>query len=143
MGWWKPYFFVSLDKVQVLFPWWRAEGPTAVLFTAVGIAAICTADRYAAAKAAQLRLAASSPAEEITAVAWWTAQRLTGGLVMLLMMTFNVILFLLTIMFLGIAELAMLRSGAARRADYGGGTGTAVAFSSLPQDDEDTTADRS
>ena len=134
-GWWKPFFFIDPTKVQVLFSFCQIEGTGSLLLYSGAVAALCTFDRWAAAKASQLRAAASSPADDTTDVAWWALQRLSGGLVMLVMMSFNAILFAETVVFLGLAELAMVRTQAARRADAPA-TETA-AFAPLSQLDDD------
>lgn len=110
MGWWHPYFFVNLDGVQLLFSALEITGTATFLLYSVLLAALCAFDRFAAAKAATLKIL---PQRECAAVGWWTVQRLSGGLVMLVMMSFNLILFVETILLLGAAELWMVRSGRA------------------------------
>eukprot|EP01051_Picozoa_sp_SAG22_P009488 SAG22_NODE_795_length_7149_cov_16.608227_5_plen_134_part_00 len=109
MGWWKPYFFVDVAGVQVLFSGARIGSSAASLAAAVlGIALLCLFDRLAAAQAAALR--GGGREKENAAVGWWAAQRLSGGLVMLVMMTFNVVLFGTTIACLAAAELAVVKT---------------------------------
>ena len=110
MGWWHPYFFVELEGVQLLFSAFEIGGTATFLLYSVLLAALCACDRFAAAKAATLK---RHPQRECAAVGWWTVQRLSGGLVMLVMMSFNLVLFAETVAFLGAAELWMVRSGRA------------------------------
>lgn len=107
MGWWKPFFFTDVTGVQVLFAGARIEGPASFAVVILCIALLCGFDRWAAARAAALY---DSREKELSAVGWWAAQRLSGGLVMLLMMTFNAVLFLATIGCLALAELAVRKT---------------------------------
>lgn len=110
MGWWHPYFFVDTTGVQLLFSGLEIQGAGTLFVYSALVAALCTIDRFAAAKAMALK---GNRERELAAVGWWTAQRCSGGLVMLIMMSFNLVLFLETIVFLGLAELLMIRTAAA------------------------------
>ena len=107
MGWWKPYFFTDTSGVQLLLSPLQIGGLGSLLLATVGVGLLCLLDRWAAAEAAAARrrlphLHSSSSAGAVTGAAcWWTLQRLTGGLVMLLMMTFNLLIFLEVVTFLG------------------------------------------
>lgn len=124
MGWWHPYFFVETDGVQLLFSGLQIKGVGTLLLYSAVLGALCAFDRWAAATAARLK---NQPQSERAAVGWWTVQRLSGGLVMLVMMSFNLILFAETIVFLGAAELWMVETGRAGSQQH--------AFTSVPSDD--------
>ena len=111
-----PVFFVDVAGVQLLFSTLEITGPATFLLCSVLLGAVCAFDRFAAARAASLK---GLPQCECAAVGWWTAQRLSGGLVMLVMMSFNLVLFAETIAFLGAAELSMVRSGRATAHHHG------------------------
>ena len=105
-----PYFFVDTTGVQLLFSGLEIQGSGTLIVYSALVAALCLADRFAAAKAAALK---GNRERELAAVGWWTAQRCSGGLVMLVMMSFNLVLFLETVVFLGVSELLMVRTSAA------------------------------
>lgn len=98
MGWWKPYFFIDLTGVQVLIPAAQIEGPVSFLLISTSIVCLCFLDRF-------LSHYVTPSIYKQTAV--YTLQRFTGGLVMLIMMSFNVILFVEMVVFLGMGELYM------------------------------------
>lgn len=102
MGWWKPYFFVDTSGVQLLFEWAEIDGTGTFLLCTAAIAALCLLDRlthHYTMHHLSGRIYVSTAA--------WTVQRLTSGLLMLVMMSFNMILFLEVIVFSGMAELSM------------------------------------
>ena len=98
MGWWKPYFFLDPDGVQFLLPNLVIDGGTETLFvSALSIALLALIDRY---------MAHTSRSTSIYFSAFcFTIQKLTSGLLMLIMMSFNVVLFLEVVLFSGVAEL--------------------------------------
>ena len=69
---------------------------------------LCAADRVLADQAGAARRLASSHEDDHAVAALYTAQRFSGGLVMLLMMSFNVIIFTWTVLMLGAAERYLL-----------------------------------
>ena len=111
MGWWKPYFFLDPSGVQLLVPALVIDGSIfSLILSAVGIAFLALIDRYTA-HASRNANACSNTSDGLSQVyvstVYYTIQRFTSGLLMLIMMSFNVILFLEVIIFSGIAELGM------------------------------------
>lgn len=135
MGWWKPYFFDSPIGVQLLFPTWVITGVPSFLVATIAIALLCLSDRLSASAASTFRKHADVNRDadsarcgaDMWAVFLWTLQRLTSGLIMLIMMSFNLLLFLETVIFLGLSELAVTRWR--RKTD-------SVQFTRVPGDDE-------
>ena len=72
---------------------------------------MCISDRCAAAKHTA---ALAGKTGKLRIVTWFAIQRLTGGLIMLVMMAFNMVLFLECIVFLAVAELAVLQLSSPR-----------------------------
>ena len=102
MGWWRPYFFVELTGVQLLLPGLVLRSYGDCFLGGCFIAVLGYADRWLAhATSRTLR-------NDNATAALFTAQRLTGGLLMLLMMSFNVPLFLWTVTCVGASERVML-----------------------------------
>ena len=103
MGWWKPYFFTDLEGVQLLVPSFVLEGTFGVSWcsAAVVILALATLDRGLASLHQTHQPQRHS---DNVAAAFFMAQRLSAGLVMLLLMSFNAIVFAYTIAALGAAE---------------------------------------
>ena len=102
MGWWKPYFFLDTNGVQLLFDWAKIDGLASFLACSSALAALCLVDRFA--HHYNLHKLSGSLCSSTAA---WTVQRFTSGLLMLVMMSFNMVLFLEVIIFSGLAELAM------------------------------------
>jgi len=121
MGWWKPYFFLDPSGVQVLVPTLVIDGSIkSVILSAVGIAFLALIDRYTA-HASRNACSTSDGSQVYVSTVYYTIQRFTSGLLMLIMMSFNVILFLEVIIFSGVAELGMeIRN---RREEREGGEG--------------------
>jgi len=103
MGWWKPYFFVETNGVQLLFDWAKIESAGTFLLATAAVAALCLLDRFTHHYAIHKL---SGKSIYLSTVAW-TFQRFTSGLLMLVMMSFNAILFLEVIVFSGLTELCM------------------------------------
>jgi len=132
MGWWKPYFFLDPSGVQVLIPTLVIDGSIfSIILSGVGIAVLALIDRYTA----HASRAVCSTDSVYASTLYYTVQRFTSGLLMLIMMSFNIILFLEVIIFSGAAELWMkIRND--RRRTRGGGTVAAGNFSVLPSEIE-------
>jgi hypothetical protein len=111
MGWWKPYFFVDPSGVQLLFGWATIDGFLSVSFLAATatVAVLALTDRWLAAHLSSASMSWSdvtlSARTVYVSTALWTAQRVTSGLIMLIMMSFNAVLFAEALLFLGAAEL--------------------------------------
>ena len=110
MGWWKPYFFLDPSGVQFLVPALVIDGSiSSMILSAVGIAVLAIVDRYAAYFSRSRNKSSLDDADTTSAVClsvmFYTTQRFTSGLLMLVMMSFNVILFLEVVFFSGAAEL--------------------------------------
>jgi hypothetical protein len=118
MGWWHPYFFLDVAGVQILFPWFEIEGPLSFGLATCAIGVLCYADRYLSGKAQVSRSESRSASDDCWHIAWWTGERLTGSLVMLLLMSFNVVIFLETVMFLGLSEYVHLKKKRAIEKGY-------------------------
>ena len=108
MGWWRPYFFLDLSGVQILFAFFVLDGPVSWLLAAAAIATLCWLDRHLASLLSAPSRKDSEPRGDNAAAALFMAQRCTAGLVMLLLMSFNAIVFAYTILALGLAERASL-----------------------------------
>ena len=101
MGWWKPYFFLDPTGVQFLHHDLVIDGSFETLFVSgSGIALLSILDHYAA------RASKANPNVYISTL-YYTIQKLTSGLLMLVMMSFNGLLFLEVVLFGGAAELMM------------------------------------
>jgi len=104
MGWWHPYFFTDTTDVQLLLPSLRIDGTPASLTLALTVIfLLCLLDRWAVARSASAR---GTPFY----IPWFFLQRLAGGLVMLVMMSFNVVLFGATLVSLAVCELIVAGS---------------------------------
>mmetsp|Transcript_21458 Transcript_21458/g.53202 ORF Transcript_21458/g.53202 Transcript_21458/m.53202 type:complete len:133 (+) Transcript_21458:107-505(+) len=101
MGWWKPYFFLDPTGVQLLLPGLVIDGSLATLFlSGVAIALLSFLDRYTAHFSRNNQNASS-----YTLALCYTIQKFTSGLLMLVMMSFNALLFMEVVVFSGAAEL--------------------------------------
>ncbi|CAB9505900.1 expressed unknown protein [Seminavis robusta] len=101
MGWWKPYFFVDTTGVQLLFDWAKIDDTLTFISASGSIALLCLLDRFAA------HLALHQRQKVYSSTLAWTVQRCTSGFLMLIMMSFNIILFLEVVLFSGMSELGM------------------------------------
>ena len=116
MSWtstWQPYFGTSPVGVHVLFSWLQIRRSTDLLASSVGLAVLCVLDRYVAfrAKALEAPTGHALPRENaLVAVAWRTAQRLSSGLLLLVIVSFDLVLFVETIVFLGLGELLVMKA---------------------------------
>jgi len=120
-GWWKPYFFIDLDGVQLLLPALVIDGSSfiSIIHSSIGILILVLVDRFMAHAYYCANNNTSSARcyreDEYSnhrnaiylSTLYYTIQRFTSGLLMLLMMSFNVILFMEIILFSGIVELGM------------------------------------
>mmetsp|Transcript_18866 Transcript_18866/g.37549 ORF Transcript_18866/g.37549 Transcript_18866/m.37549 type:complete len:128 (-) Transcript_18866:97-480(-) len=97
MGWWHPYFFSDTSGVQVLFSFLEINGPASLVAALGAIFTLCLVDRYAAAGVQSARGTSSY-------IPLFFLQRLSGGLVMLVLMSFNIVLFVFTLVFLSLCE---------------------------------------
>jgi len=103
MGWWKPYFFLDPTGVQLLLPNLVIDGKAETLVvSAFAIALIAFLDRYMAHVSRK-----DSGISVYLSVLCFTTQKFTSGLLMLIMMSFNTLLFLEVVLFSGTAELWM------------------------------------
>lgn len=118
MGWWRPYFFFDTDGVQLLVPWFALGGASSHLLGALVVLALSGADRLLA----RTLTAARASHDDRAAALLYALSRLTSGLIMLLMMSFNIWIFLWTVLSLGFAEFLVLR-----RASRAGGSSFALA----------------
>ena len=109
MGWWQPHFFVDVTGVEVLFSFFPITGFFSFLLATAFIALLCAIDRWIAWRATEARASSITPQEDNTSVLLWSGQRLTGGLIMLLMMSFNFVLFIESIVFLGVFEWLVIK----------------------------------
>lgn len=101
MGWWKPYFFLNPTGVQFLLPQLVIDGSFETLFASgLAIALLSILDRYIA------HVSRGNPNVYISTLCY-TIQKFTSGLLMLIMMSFNVLLFSEVVLFGGAAELCM------------------------------------
>ena len=113
MGWWKPYFFWDVQGVQVLLPSLviQTDKGWSFLGASLLIAILCFVDRHLAHaaiiasgnnnkhdddKSTHLSIAKDTLV--------YTGSRFTSGLVMLVMMSFNAVLYLEVILFVGVSE---------------------------------------
>jgi hypothetical protein len=132
MGWWKPYFFLDPTGVQLLLPNLVIDGSKETLFVSgLAIAVLALLDRYtahAAASRIQSRIGNSNDDDNYNAVYFsalcYTVQKFTSGLLMLIMMSFNAVLFLEVVLFSGAAELWMKLRTQNNTPRGGGGSGT-------------------
>ena len=108
MGWWRPFFFFDLSGVQILIAPFVLDGPLSWLLAAGAIASLCWLDRSLASLLSAPLRKDSEPRSDNAASALFMGQRCTGGLIMLLLMSFNAIVFAYTILALGLAERASL-----------------------------------
>ena len=100
MGWWKPYFFLDTTGVQFLLPELVIDGSFETLFVSgLVVAFLSFLDRYTAH--------ASRGNHVYYSALCYTIQKFTSGLLMLVMMSFNGVLFLEVVLFSGAAELWM------------------------------------
>ena len=106
MGWWKPFFFTDTGGVQILLESATIDStqPSTFWFASAFIAFLCIVDRWAAHYALH-KFKRQHSIYMSTAI--WTIQRFTSGLLMLIMMSFNVILFMEVVLFSGFAELGI------------------------------------
>ena len=103
MGWWKPYFFLDPTGVQLLLPNLVIDGSAETLVvSAFAIALIAFLDRYMAHVSRK-----DLDISVYLSVLCFTTQKFTSGLLMLIMMSFNTLLFLEVVLFSGTAELWM------------------------------------
>lgn len=112
MGWWRPFFFFDPSGVQLLVAGFALDGFLSYLLGAACIAGLCFADRLLAAHHACVH---AWQRDDTKTAALYAAQRLTGGLIMLLLMSFNVPVFGWVIVSLGLAERATLHLRAVER----------------------------
>ena len=110
MGWWHPYFFSDTEGVQLLLPDVVLSGPVSLFVGFLLVALLCVADRFLFH-----RFGFNEPAP---AAVLYAVQRLTGGLVMLLMMTFNAPLFAWIICSLGVGEWLATRGSAGNTSPF-------------------------
>ena len=103
MGWWKPYFFTETEGVQLLFEWAQIEGTQTFVLASAVVAILSLLDRWAAHYS--IHLLRQQSVYRSTVI--WTLERFASGLLMLVMMSFNAILFLQVVIFSGVAELVM------------------------------------
>ena len=105
MGWWRPYFFWDLNSVQVLHEKLVLDGSLgSILLVSLGIAALAFVDR----------LLAHHHKRQDTAISHslhYMLQKSTGGLLMLILMSFNIILFMEVILFCGMWEYVLFKYG--------------------------------
>ena len=101
MGWWRPYFFMSTEGVQLLLPEIVLSGPVSHVAGFALVLLLCVADRFLTH-----RFGFSEP---VASAMLYAVQRLTGGLVMLLLMSFNAPLFVWVICSLGVGEWLAIR----------------------------------
>jgi len=115
MGWWRPYFFIDPYGSQLLFSWAEIDGPQSLLLSSMAVAVLALFDRWVADRSDQMRKRLRAIdigdscrdlwLDQIRAVSWWTLQKLSGGMLMLILMSFCAVLFLETVVFLGLAGL--------------------------------------
>merc|ERR1719244_450443 len=99
MGWWRPYFFVDLVHVQLLLEDIVLDGSLAsTALASLCIAGLTFADRWLAYTHKHTSHTARSHA------VLFTLQKCTGGMLMLLLMSFNVILFIEVVLLCGLWE---------------------------------------
>ncbi len=102
MGWWKPYFFLDPTGVQFLLPGLVIDGSLeTLLVSGLSILVLSILDRYAA------HASRNHHSNIHRSVFYYTVQKFTSGLLMLIMMSFNALLFLEVVLFGGAAELWM------------------------------------
>jgi len=99
MGWWKPYFYSNVSGIQILFRGLQIDSdrPLTIFLALSFIFALCLIDRTVAARTESTRGTSSY-------IPYYFLQRLSGGLVMLVLMSFNAVLFGVTIVFLSVCE---------------------------------------
>ena len=110
MGWWRPYFFIELERVQLLYSGFTLSSRASCVAAVFVIGLLSLADRWLAHTHAAVAAVAASHRDDTIVAIVWTAQRITGALLMLIQMSFNVVLFALTICCLGVAERWCLRT---------------------------------
>jgi len=125
-GWWKPYFFIDLNGIQLLLPALVIDGSSfiSIILSSIGILILVLIDRFMAHayycannnnnnnNTSSARFYRDDDYSNYNnaiylSTLYYTIQRFTSGLLMLLMMSFNVILFMEIILFSGIVELGM------------------------------------
>ena len=117
MGWWKPYFFWDISGVQVLLPSLVIHDIYSFLLLSSLIFGLCFIDRslshycsYNSARSSNTNDSSSSNASNSgrssigVEVIMYSCQRFVSGLIMLIMMSFNAVLYTEVIIFLGISE---------------------------------------
>ena len=109
MGWWRPYFFVDSTGVQLLLPTLALDGSAAsLIFCVMFVAPLAILDRWLERATCDKRAVSSSHESDGSVALLWTAQRATGTLLMLLFMSFNVPVVVVTLCCLGASERLML-----------------------------------
>ena len=101
VGWWRPHFFIETDGVQLLLPGVVLESMGSHIIGFALVLLLCIADRFL-----QHRFGFAEP---VPSAVLYAFQRLTGGLIMLLMMTFCLPLFVWIILSLGVGEWLAIR----------------------------------
>ena len=118
MGWWKPYFFWDISGVQVLLPSLVIHDTYSFLLLSALIFGLCFIDRslshycsYNSARSSNTVDSSSSANASNDGrgsigmeVIIYSCQRFVSGLIMLIMMSFNAVLYTEVIIFLGISE---------------------------------------
>jgi len=121
MGWWKPHFFLDPTGVQFLLPTLVIDGSFETLFVSgLVIAFLALVDRYTA-HASRGSSNSSNSSENYSvyiSALYYTIQKFTSGLLMLIMMSFNAVLFLEVVFFSGAAELWMKLRRKQREQDH-------------------------
>ena len=141
MGWWHPYFFTSTADVQLLLPSLTIDPdrPLTLLLALALVFLLCLTDRWAAARTRSADRTSSSY------LVYYGLQRASGGSVMLVMMSFNMVLFGATIVGLVLGEaLVVVRAERRRgkRACDGGIAGADGGIVVVADFDDDGVSDR-
>ena len=132
MGWWKPYFFVDLKSVQLLHEDLVLDGTFGSAFVAtMGIFLLAFLDRWLCHQQCFGTQSASSHA------VFYTLQKITGGLLMLILMSFNVLLFAEVCLFCGAWEYVAVKRREIQKNLIRTPNGVEVQFSPIQNEDED------
>ena len=108
MGWWKPYFFSEVTGVQVLFSPLEIRGAVDFLFAALFVLVLCFADGWLSKRN---KLHHTGTRSHLRLSALKAIHTATHFLIMLVVMSFNIWLFLCVVVSTGLAEFVLLKHG--------------------------------
>ena len=133
MGWWKPYFFIDLKSIQLLHKDLVLDGTFFnTLIASLFMFCLALLDRYVSNRLHSHSMHQHKRVPSHHALLY-TLQKCSGGLLMLILMSFNLILFMEVVLFCGFWEYVFLkRSEKERKMEIDGKrSGGVIEFSPL------------